>query len=128
MKAIALITIVSSISISGLCQNVPGFHPKYVRSELKRMVRTAHTPEDFERLATYFDDREQEFHKKAEDEKRELNRCLAIPYTSSKYPTPADNARGLLQYYQLKADELGQRATAYHMRATKVSASATLHP
>jgi hypothetical protein len=128
VKAIARMIIVSSISVSGLCQNVPASHPTYDRSELKQMVRTAHTSEDFERLATYFEDKEQEFRKKAEDEKRELDRRLAMPYASPKYPTPADNARGLLQYYQLKADEFEQRARAYHLRATKVSANATLHP
>jgi hypothetical protein len=128
VKAIALVIIVSSISIYGLCQNVPGPHPRYDHSELKQMVRSAHTSEEFERLAIYFDDKEQEFRKKAENQKRELDRCLAVPYTSSKYPTPADNARGLLQYYQLKAEEFAQRATAYHLRATNVSANATLHP
>ena len=124
MKAIAVMIIVSSISVFGLCQNVPASHQKYHRSELKQMARTAHTSEDLERLATYFEDKEQEFRKKAEDEKRELDRRLAMPYASPKYPTPADSARGLLQYYQLKADEFGQRATNYHLRATNVSANA----
>jgi len=124
VKAIAVMIIVSSISVFGLCQNVPASHQKYHRSELKQMARTAHTSEDLERLATYFEDKEQEFRKKAEDEKRELDRRLAMPYASPKYPTPADSARGLLQYYQLKADEFGQRATNYHLRATNVSANA----
>jgi hypothetical protein len=117
VKAIAVMIIVSSISVSGLCQNVPASHPKYHRSELKHMVRTAHTSEDFERLAIYFEDREQEFRKKAEDEKREWDRRLAMPYASPKYPTSADSARGLLQYYQLKADEFEQRAKTFHLRA-----------
>jgi hypothetical protein len=128
VKAIVVVIIASSISVSGLCQNVPPAHPKYQRSELKRMVRTAHTSEEFERLATYFEDKEREFRNEAEDEKRELDRRLAMPYASPKYPTPTDSARGLLQYYQLKADEFEQRATAYHLRATNVSANATLHP
>jgi hypothetical protein len=124
VKAIAVTIIVSSVSVSGLCQNIPASHPKYHRSELKQMARTARTSEDLERLATYFEDKEQEFRKKAEDEKRELDRRLAMPYASPKYPTPADSARGLLQYYQLKADEFEQRATTYHLRATNVSANA----
>ncbi len=128
MKAIAVMIILLSVSVSGPCQNAPASHPKYHRSELKRMVRTAHTSEEFERLATYFEDKEQEFRKKAEDEKRELDRRLASPYASSKYPTPADSARGLFQYYQLKADEFEKRATTYHLRTTNVSANATLHP
>jgi hypothetical protein len=124
VKTIALMIIVSSISVFGLCQNLPTSHPKYHRSELKQMVRTAHTSEEFERLATYFEDKEQEFRKKAEDEKQELDRRLAMPYASPKYPNPADSARGLLQYYQLKADEFDQRATTYHLRATNVSGNA----
>jgi len=125
VKAIVVVIIASSISVSGLCQNAPPAHPKYHRSELKRMVGTAHTSEEFERLATYFEDKEREFRKEAEDEKRELDRRLAMPYASSKYPTPADSARGMLQYYQLKANEFEQRAKTYHLRATNVSANAT---
>jgi hypothetical protein len=57
------------------------------------MIRTAHTSEEFENLSTYFEAKEQEFCKKAEDEKKELDRRLAMPYASSKYPTAADSAR-----------------------------------
>jgi hypothetical protein len=74
--------IVSSISAFGLRKNVPASHLKYHRSELKRMPRTAHTSENFERLAIYFEDKAQEFRKKTEDEKRELDRRLAMPYAS----------------------------------------------
>jgi hypothetical protein len=48
-----------------------------------------------------------------------------MPYASSKYPTAADSARGLLQYYQVKADEFAQRAKTYRLLATKASATAT---
>ena len=106
MKAKDVMIIVSSISVSELCQNVPAFHLKYHRSELKQLARTANTLEDLERLATHFEDNEQEFRKKAENAKRELDRRMAMPYASLTYPTSADSARDLLQYYQLKADEL----------------------
>jgi hypothetical protein len=65
---------------------------------------------------TYFEGKELEFRKKAEVEKRELDRCVAMPDASAKYPTLADSARGLLQYYQLNADEFEQRATAHYLR------------
>jgi len=124
VKAIVVVIITSAISVSGLCQSAPPAYPKY-HPELKQMIRTAHTSEEFENLSTYFEAKEQEFCKKAEDEKKELDRRLATPYASSKYPTAADSARGLLQYYQVKADEFAQRAKTYHLLATKVSATAT---
>ena len=125
VKAIVVVIITSAISVSGLCQSAPPAYPKYHRSELKQMIRTAHTSEEFEKLSTYFEAKEQEFCKKAEDEKKELDRRLAMPYASSKYPTAADSARGLLQYYQVKTGEFAQRAKTYHLLATKASATAT---
>lgn len=65
----------------------------------------------------------QEFRKKAEDEKKELDRRLAMPWASSKYPTAADSARGLLQYYQMKEAEFAQRSKSYHSRATNLGSN-----
>jgi hypothetical protein len=118
MKTIAALVIVASISIPGPCQTIASTTPQYHRSELKRMIRTAHTPEDCEKLSVYFQAKEQEFRKKAEDEKKELDRRLAMPYASSKYPTAVDSARGLLQYYQVKAADFAQRTKYYQLRAT----------
>jgi hypothetical protein len=83
MKTILALVIVASISVPGPCQTIASTTRHYHRSELKRMIRTAHTPEDFEKLSVYFEAKEQEFRKKAEDEKKELDRRLAMPWASS---------------------------------------------
>jgi hypothetical protein len=83
MKTILALVIVASISVPGPCQTIASTTRHYHRSELKRMIRTAHTPEDFEKLSVYFEAKEQEFRRKAEDEKKELDRRLAMPWASS---------------------------------------------
>ena len=70
--------------------------PVYSRSELRRLIRTAHTPAASNSLADYFDAKRQQFAGKALEEKAELDRLLARPYILSKYPSPVDTARGLL--------------------------------
>ena len=55
MKAIVVVIITSAISVSGLCQSAPPAYPKYRRSELKQMIRPAHTSEEFENLSTYLE-------------------------------------------------------------------------
>lgn len=95
---------------------------------IEKMIRTTHTLEEFDELSMYFQAKEEEFRKKAEDQKEVLNRRLAIPWGSSKYPTAADSrARGLLQYYQGKADEFAQRAKTYHYGQQMLTRS-RLHP
>ena len=124
MKAIAALIIAASASIPGLCQTI-STAPECHRSELRRMIRTAHTSQEFEKLSVSFQAREREFRNKAEDEKKELARRLAMPYASCKYPTAADSTRGLFQYYQMKADEFAQWAKTYQLRAANVGATAT---
>jgi hypothetical protein len=99
---------------------VPG-KPSCSRSELKRLIRTAHRPEEFNALADYFDGEREQYVQKARDEQIELDRRLAAPYVSPKYPTPVDSARALLQYYEAEAEEYGRRADGYRLRATETS-------
>ena len=95
--------------------------PKYGRSELKAMIRSANTPADFERLADYFDYRSLEFEQKAHDEATELQRLLSLPYHAKSWPIQLDGAREFVRRYRAQAEECTSRAAAYRERANAES-------
>jgi hypothetical protein len=90
----------------------------YSRSEIKKMIQDAKTPEEFGRLADYFDYRSMEFEQKSEDQLRELQRLLALPYHSRTYPSQVDYTRELIKRYKAQAQECSDRADAFREDAT----------
>lgn len=86
--------------------------------ELKEEMAQAHTPEQYGTLATYFRQKEKLFRDKAAEEKVEWDRrkqaTLAL---GKKYPSSADSARNLYDYYSYKADQMASSAAVYEARA-----------
>ena len=93
--------------------------PTYSDSELRKLTRTAHTPEQFNALGDYYDQKQREYLRKAAAEQKELDRRLAAPVISPKSPTPVDTAKRLLDYYKEQADEYGRRAEEYRLEARR---------
>lgn len=93
--------------------------PEYSRSEIKKMIQEEKTAENFERLASYFDYQSMEFDRKADDQVKELERLLALPFHARSYPTQVENTRELIKKYRTKADECSARASVYRTHATK---------
>ena len=77
--------------------------PTYSRSEVKKMIRDAKTSEDFNRLADYFDCRSMEFEKKSQEQVKELQRLLALPYHAKTYQSQVDYTRELIKRYKVQA-------------------------
>ena len=92
--------------------------PKYSRAEIKTMIRDAKSSDDFMRLADYFDYQALEFEQKSQDQLKELQRLLALPFHSRAYPTQVANTRELIARYKAKAQECSARADAYRASAT----------
>jgi hypothetical protein len=108
---IVLLVSVMTIDLAGQASQV------YSKSELKRMLSTAQTSDDFNRLAVYFDQRSEEFQLKAGQEENELNRLLALPYHARSYPTQVERTRDLITRYKTQASTSADRAKTYHERA-----------
>jgi hypothetical protein len=124
MKTRFLVTAILAISAvpnMAHAQTAPAANQIYSHSELMRLIRTAHTPDEFNALADYFDRKHEQNTQKAKDEQTELNRRLAAPYLSPKYPTPVDTARRRLQYYKAEAEEYEHRADTYRQKAKEMS-------
>lgn len=124
MKAKFLVTVLITGSLASTvagAQSSLADKPTYSHSELKHLIHTAHSPEQFNALADYFSRKQAEYLQKSADEKVELDRRLAAPNLSPKYPTPVDTARRLLGYYEAKAEEYGHQADAYRLEANRAS-------
>lgn len=84
--------------------------------ELKKEIARAHTSEQYNALALYFRQQERVFRGKAEDEKTEWERRKQVTVSLGvKYPTPADSARNLYEYYVYEANQMARRATEYEI-------------
>ena len=88
--------------------------PHYTNSQLKQMMREAHTPEQYSALVAYYSSRRQEFLQKSAEEKLEWERrSQNIMSIAAKYPRPVDSARYLYEYYMQEAAEAGALSAKY---------------
>jgi hypothetical protein len=84
------------------------------QTEVKQMIREAHSVAQYQTLASYFRARQQAFQQQAQSEKEEMDR--RSQYTtgiSQKYPRPVDSSRNRYQYFAYEADQMGQQAAHY---------------
>jgi hypothetical protein len=88
--------------------------PDLSRSELKKMVRSAHTADDYASLASYFKWRQEDLQQRARGELMEWAQLspfgIRMP---SKYPTPADASRNRYEYFTYEARQMSQKADYY---------------
>ena len=110
------------ISMSIIAMSISAFSSQTLsKAEVKRMISTAHTPDDFERLGAYFDQRSAEFERKAEQQQKELDRLLALPFHARSYPTQVDHTRDMVSRYKAQADATAAEALQYHNRAKETN-------
>lgn len=88
--------------------------PGYSHAELRKMIREAHTAEQYQTLATYFSSQEMSYEQRAAVEKREWLRLRPVYATlNQKYPRPADSSRNWYMYLTYKAQQMDAQATHY---------------
>lgn len=114
-----MVTIATSLCATGtgvaqdgaLSAATPAAH--YSHTEIRQMIREARTPAQYQVLGSYFQQRQQEYQLQADSEKQEWNRRRQVAVgVALKYPSPADSARNLYQYYVYEADQA--KALAFH--------------
>jgi hypothetical protein len=88
------------------------------QAELKQLERTAHEPEQFRALASYYNDRKVTYLQKAHDAKNEWERrSEGVTSSFAKYPRPMDSSRNLYESYMAKAKKAGDLQTKYERLA-----------
>lgn len=114
--------IALSISAGAPCINcsqpATAQHPLH-RAEVKRLVKNAHTPEEFDRLSAYFEQRANAFELKAEKDEKELIRLRALPFRSKSYPVQVQSTANNLTANQSEAKKSSEMARVYYQRATE---------
>jgi hypothetical protein len=88
--------------------------PNLSRADVKKMVREAHTTEQYMTLASYFRWRQQQFEQQAHEElafwaQRSMNVSLA----AAKYPAPVDSSRNRYDYFVYEARQMSLKAAHY---------------
>jgi hypothetical protein len=91
----------------------------FTRSEVRRIVREAKTPDQYKMLAGWFRTEETVFRSKANTENGEYLR-YKNRFTAAKYPTYADTTRNLRDYYLYRANKSASLASRYEIQLSKV--------
>jgi hypothetical protein len=95
------------------------------QSSLQKMIREAHTPQQYQQLASYFKAQQQTMQQKAQEEKAEWQRRSQITVSvAQKYPRPVDSSRNRYEYFAYEADQMGRQAAHYESLSAGASSSA----
>lgn len=99
---------------AGLVRAEASAAPAYSKAELKQMIQQAHTPQQYQTLAAYYRQRQQDFEQQALDEKVEWGRRSQVTAASyQKYPRPADSSRSRYEYFTYEAQQMSEQAARF---------------
>ncbi len=114
------LALAAAICAAGPMYSQPSDHPSYSQSEVKQMIRDAHTAQQYRDLATYFRERQQYFAQQAQSEKIEWDRRSQITAASyQKYPRPADSSRNRYEYFTFEAQQMASQADRFDNLSAK---------
>jgi len=92
---------------------------KLSNAELKQMEQNAHTPEQYEALASYFRSRQQDFRQQAISEVPLMAwRSQFTASLAAKYPQPFESSRNRYDYFMYETHQMSQKAAYYEGLAT----------
>jgi hypothetical protein len=108
----------AGILIAGAVCAGQSVSPSYNHAELKKMIGEAHTAEQYNTLATYFESQEQNYEQKAVVERHEWHQLShGFMTMNQRYPRPADASRNRYEYFSSKALQMNSRASYYQRLA-----------
>jgi hypothetical protein len=93
--------------------------PNYTRAELQKMVRDAHTAEQYRELADYYRSQQLNFELRARAEKHEWIRRAFEDSPPGKYPSPEEASRHRYEYFTYEAAKMGLLAARYSVLAAE---------
>jgi len=87
---------------------------KLGHGELKQMEQNAHTPEQYEALASYFRSRQQGFREQAREEVPLMTWRSQFTFSlAAKYPQPYISSRNRYDYFMYETNQMSQKAAYY---------------
>jgi hypothetical protein len=113
-KTHAVIALASAAVAAGILQSAPAADMNLSHAELTKMIRSAHTPQEYQALAGYFRSRQVTFEKQAQEEKVEWDRrSQNVIGPAAKFPRPVDSSRNRYEYFTYEAQQMSQQAAHY---------------
>jgi hypothetical protein len=96
----------------------PQIGDHYTRGQIKKMLRDAHTPDQYKALGDYYGEQQRNYLAQAADERREwIRRSQNTSAAAAKYPRPEDSSRNLYEYLMYKASAAGTLSDKYGQMA-----------
>jgi hypothetical protein len=86
-------------------------------SHAKRLMQTAHSPEEFGQIAAYLDRQAEMYAAKCEAEEMELDRLLALSFHARSYPAQVEGTRNRIDYFKALSHRYSDQADLYHALA-----------
>jgi len=88
--------------------------PTYSKAEVKQMTRSAHTPEEYQALASYYKSQREAFRERARGEWSEAIHRSAFDFgPMQKYPRPVDSSMHRYEYFSYEAKQMEQKAAYF---------------
>ena len=94
MRRLSTITLITLLSIALLGRGYAdeSAAPNYTKPELHKLIREAHSAEQYRALAKYFRAQQAKYQQQAREEKAEWERhSQNVTSVSAKYPRPVDS-------------------------------------
>lgn len=118
----ALILMLATVGTVSMCRSEQPSTPGLMkRTDVKRLLKSAHTREQFAQLAAYFDERSQGFKQKAREEDMELYRLNNATFRAKNFPILVDRARNSAEYDRSEAKKSAEEAMAFQQKAEGAS-------
>jgi hypothetical protein len=117
---IATLSLIVPLGASGQSTvQTAGISTPMSASELQSLIKSAHTTEQYQQLATYYHQREAMYRSKAADEKAERDRRAQVNAAlMQKYPRPVDSSEYRYEAFSADADHAAVQAAHYDQLAT----------
>ena len=92
----------------------------YTKSEIKQMIRDAHSAQQYHKIAAYFEGRQQYFKQQAQSEKLEWERrSQNVTGPAAKYPRPVDSSRNRYEYFSYEVQQMALQAEHFESLSAK---------
>ena len=115
------VTLALAFATIGVVQARAADVSHYSQTEVRQLIRDAHSVEQYKTLASYFRARQQAFEQQAQSEKAEWDRrSQNTTGISQKYPRPVDSSRNRYEYFTYEAAQMSQQAA--HFESLSVTA------
>jgi hypothetical protein len=103
---------------ASVCQSEEPSTPGSLKqTDVKRLLKSAQTREEYAQLAAYFEDRAKDFEQKAREEDKELDRLNQATFRAKNFPILVDRARNSGDYDRAESKKCAEEALAFRQKA-----------